>query len=131
AELEAAPLPRDRVGFPILDVVLVGVGPDGHVFSVFPGSPLLGSTALASAVPAPSHVEPHVARVSLNPGFLTASRLPLAVVLGTGKARVVAEVLSGPRDVRRYPAQLARRAGAAWFLDAAAAAELPGSIRTT
>ncbi|HYL39830.1 MAG TPA: 6-phosphogluconolactonase, partial [Candidatus Binatus sp.] len=125
-ELEAAPLARDGRGIPILDVVLVGVGPDGHVFSVFPGSPLLGSTALVSAVPAPSHVEPHVARVSLNPAFLTAARLPLAVVLGAGKAGIVAAVLAAPRDVERYPAQLARRAGAAWFLDAAAAAGLPG-----
>ncbi|HET9681312.1 MAG TPA: 6-phosphogluconolactonase, partial [Candidatus Limnocylindrales bacterium] len=51
AELEAAPLPRDGSGIPILDVVLVGVGPDGHVFSVFPDSPLLDSAALASPVP--------------------------------------------------------------------------------
>lgn len=124
-ELRAAPMARDAVGTPVLDVMLVGVGPDGHVLSVFPGSPLFDSPALVSAVPAPEHVAPHVPRVSLSPRFLTASRLPIAVLLGARKADIAARVLAGPRDVRRYPAQLARRAGAAWFLDQAAAVGLP------
>jgi 6-phosphogluconolactonase len=124
AELRAAPFERDAAGTPILDVILVGVGPDGHVLSVFPGSPLLDSPAWVAAVPAPQHVEPHVARVSLSPRFLASARLPIVVVLGAAKAETVARVLGGPRDVRRWPAQLARRGGAAWFLDRAAAAEL-------
>ena len=124
AELRSAPLERDSEGVPILDVTLVGVGPDGHVFSVFPGSPLLGSPAWVAGVPAPEHVQPHVARVSLSPRFLAATRLPLAVVLGGAKAAIVAAVLGGPRDTARYPAQLARRGGAVWVLDEAAAAEL-------
>jgi 6-phosphogluconolactonase len=127
AELRAAPLTRDPAGFPVLDIVLVGVGPDGHVLSVFPGSPLFDSPAWVSTVPPPEHVEPHVARISLHPRILVAARLPIVVVLGVAKAGVVANVLGGPRDVRRWPAQLARRPGAAWFLDSAAAAELPGA----
>ena len=126
SELHAAPLERDPEGFPILDVVLVGVGPDGHVFSVFPESPLFDSPRWVSAVPAPDHVEPHVARVSLHPRILVAARIPVVVVIGAGKAAVVAELLRGRRDVRRWPAQLARRPGAAWFLDQASAAGLPG-----
>jgi len=122
--LRAAPLERDPSGFPILDVVFIGIGPDGHVLSVFPGSPLFDATRWVLPVPAPSHVEPHVARVSLHPRILAAARLPLAVVLGSVKADVVREVLEGPRAVRRLPSQLARRAGAAWVLDAAAAARL-------
>jgi 6-phosphogluconolactonase len=125
AELAAAPLDRDVDGFPILDIVLVGVGPDGHVFSVFPGSPLFDETAWVSAVAAPQHVEPHVGRVSLNPRILAAARLPLAVVLGRSKAGVVAKILSGERDVRQLPAQVARRGGAVWILDAESGAQLP------
>jgi 6-phosphogluconolactonase len=125
SELRAAPLARDAAGFPTLDVILVGVGPDGHVFSVFPGSALLDSSSWVSAVPAPSHVEPHVARVSLNPGLLTAARMPLAVVLGTGKAGILSEILAGPREPTRLPSQIARRAGALWVLDEPAAARLP------
>ena len=41
--------------------ILVGVGPDGHVLSVFPGSPLLGSRDWVTAVPPPEHVEPRIA----------------------------------------------------------------------
>jgi 6-phosphogluconolactonase len=127
AELRAAPLDRDGAGFPILDVVLVGVGPDGHVFSVFPDSALFDAADWVSTVPAPEHVEPHVARISLHPRILVAARLPVVVILGASKAGIVANVLGGKRDPRCWPAQLARRAGAAWFLDAAAAAELPGA----
>jgi len=126
--LRAAPLARDADGFPILDIVFVGIGPDGHVLSVFPGSPLFDATGWVEPVPAPSHVEPHVARVSLHPAILAAARLPLTVVLGSGKAEIVRAILEGPRDVRRLPSQLARRAGAVWVLDAAAGSRLrPGT----
>ena len=113
-------------GLPIFDIVLVGIGPDGHVLSVFPGSPLLDSKAWVSAVPAPTHVEPHVARVSLNPRILELARLPMVVAHVAGKAAILTTVLGGERDVRKWPAQLARRDGAVWFLDRAAAANLPG-----
>ena len=113
-------------GYPVFDVVLLGIGPDGHVLSVFPGSPLLDSEAWVAGVPAPTHVEPHVARVSLNPRILDAARLPIVVVHGEGKAEILASVLGPERDVSRWPAQLARREGAEWFLDGAAAARLPG-----
>lgn len=124
AELQHAGLGVDGSGFPVLDVVLVGIGGDGHVLSVFPGSPLLEEYAWAIAVPAPTHIEPHVPRVSLNPGILAAARLPMVVAHGTGKAAILASVLEGARDVERWPAQVARRAGAIWFLDGAAAANL-------
>jgi 6-phosphogluconolactonase len=113
-------------GFPIFDIVLVGIGADGHVLSVFPGSPLFESEGWASPVPAPEHIEPHVARVSLHPRILEIARLPMVVAHGTSKAEILASVLGAERDVRRWPAQLARREGAVWFLDRAAAASLPG-----
>jgi 6-phosphogluconolactonase/glucosamine-6-phosphate isomerase/deaminase len=127
--LRAAPLKLDAAGFPILDVILVGIGPDGHVLSVFPGSELLDTLRWVAAVPAPTHVEPHVARVSLNPKLLTAARLPLAVVLGAGKAEIAAKILNGPLDISKLPAQIARGSGAVWVLDQAAAAKLPHDVR--
>ena len=89
-----------------------GIGPDGHVLSVFPGSPLLDSEAWVAGVPAPTHVEPHVARVSLNPRILDAARLVIVVVQGEGKAEILATVFGAERDASRWPAQLARREGA-------------------
>lgn len=127
--LHDAGLPASVDGFPILDIVLVGVGADGHVLSVFPGSPLFDAEAWVAPVPAPTHIEPHVARISLHPRMLELARLPIVVAHGAGKAEIMAAVLSGERDVRRWPAQLARRDGAAWFLDRAAAAALPAALR--
>jgi 6-phosphogluconolactonase len=125
AELRRAELPLTD-GVPAFDVVLLGVGPDGHLFSVFPGSALFDSDAWVGAVPAPEHVEPHVERVSLHPAIVEAARLPLVVIHGAAKAEVVAAVLGPERDVRRWPAQLARRPGGLWLLDRAAAARLGG-----
>ncbi|HEX6132235.1 MAG TPA: 6-phosphogluconolactonase [Actinomycetota bacterium] len=117
-------------GWPAFDLVLLGIGPDGHLLSVFPGSPALDeSTAWALPVPAPTHVEPHVARVTLNPRIIEAARDVLVVVHGEGKAGIVGEVFGAERDPRRWPAQLARRAGATWLLDEAAAARLPAARR--
>jgi 6-phosphogluconolactonase len=124
--LRDAGLPSSDDGFPILDIVLVGVGPDGHVLSVFPGSALFDSQAWVSAVPAPRHIEPHVARVSMHPRILELARTPIVVIHGSAKADMLATVLGPERDPRRWPAQVARREGALWFVDRAAAALLPG-----
>ena len=125
-ELRAAGMPEGDGGFPSFDLLFLGVGPDGHLMSVFPGSPLLESEAWVSAVPAPTHVEPHVARVSLNPGVVAAARQAVMVVQGEGKAAVLGALFGEGRDVAKWPAQLARRGNAVWFLDRAAAAQLPG-----
>lgn len=129
AELRAAELDVAENGFPMFDVALVGIGGDGHVLSVFPNSPLFDGSAWVSAVPAPEHIEPHVARITLHPRILDAARLPIVVAHGAGKAAILASVLGPERDERRWPAQLARRAGAIWFLDREAAADLPDSRR--
>ena len=119
--LRDAGLPASDDGFPILDIVLVGVGPDGHVLSVFPGSPLFDSEAWVGAVPAPTHIEPHVPRVTLNPAIVPAARELVVVSTGAGKAEIHRDVLVGERNERTLPAQLARRPGATWFLDRASA----------
>jgi 6-phosphogluconolactonase len=123
AELRAAPL--DRVdGWPVFDLIIVGVGPDGHVLSVFPGSAALDSSELALAIPAPTHIEPHLERVTLNPAVLGVAREVLVAAFGADKAQVLARVLGPERDPRRWPAQLAAREGATWILDEASASRL-------
>lgn len=125
AELRDAGFPIGANGFPALDVVLLGIGGDGHLLSVFPGSPLLASTAWVSPVEAPTHIEPHVARVSLHPGIVAAAGRVIVVVTGAAKAPIVGELFGSERDVRRWPAQLALRANATWLLDRDAASHLP------
>jgi len=123
-ELREAPLAHSPTGIPILDVVLVGAGADGHVLSVFPDSRVFDSGAWVAGIPAPTHIEPRVPRVSLNPAFLAAARLSLVIITGQAKAAMVGEVLGPERDPLQWPIQHARRANAVWLLDEAAAAQI-------
>jgi 6-phosphogluconolactonase len=123
AELEADG-PEFVDGVPMFDIVLVGMGPDGHVLSVFPGSDAFDRSEPVLGIPAPTHIEPHLPRVTLNPRVLTVAREVALVAYGAAKAEIVAAVLGPDIDERRWPAQLARRDGATWFLDQAAVSAL-------
>ena len=122
-ELRAAGL-AEADGWPVLDLLFLGIGGDGHLLSVFPGSGAFDSDRWALAIPAPTHIEPHVARVTLHPSTVGVARRVLAVVLGGSKAGIVGRLFNEPRDPRNLPAQLAIRDVATWILDEAAAADL-------
>ncbi len=123
AELGTAGLDRSG-GWPVFDLVLVGVGADGHLLSVFPGSPAIGSSELAMAIPAPTHIEPRVERVTLNPAVLGVARRVVVAASGEEKATALAGIFGPERDPSRWPAQLALREGATWIVDADAAGRL-------
>ncbi len=120
--LRHVPAPDGR---PRFDVMLLGLGPDGHTMSAFPGSPALAPDApLVLAVPAPEHLEPHLARVTLRAHVADDARTLLMLVPDGAKAGILERVLEGKRDEAALPAQVARRAGASWLLTRAAAALL-------
>jgi len=123
ALLLAGPAP-DADGVPVFDVVVLGVGPDGHVLSVFPGSAVWDAGSLVVAVPAPTHVEPHVERVTMHPDLLSAARSVLVVSAGASKAAVLGRAWGGD-DVREVPVRMTMATNATWYLDEAAAADLP------
>ena len=125
ADLRAANLTMAD-GWPVFDLLLLGIGGDGHLLSVFPGSTALDATELGLAIPAPTHIEPHVERVTLNPAVIGVARRVVVVASGADKASVMGRILGGPGDARELPARLAVRIGATWILDEAAAAELSG-----
>jgi 6-phosphogluconolactonase len=129
AELDAAGLERTS-DWPVFDLVQLGIGTDGHVLSVFPGSDAFESDELALAIRAPSHIEPHVERVTLNPHVLTVARSILVVASGAAKAAVVSSALRDDLDPRQLPARLARTGTATWIIDAAAGSELDAGRRS-
>jgi 6-phosphogluconolactonase len=113
-------------GDPAMDVLVVGVGPDGHILSVFPGSATWDEAATVLPVPAPTHVEPHVERVTFHPRLVAAARRVVVLTAGAGKADIVARAWDGA-DPRELPLAAARLPTAIWVLDEAAAARLPRS----
>ncbi|MCJ7710340.1 MAG: 6-phosphogluconolactonase [Chloroflexi bacterium] len=115
---------RDQEGVPAFDVLVLGVGPDGHVLSVFPGSAVWDEGSLVRAVPAPTHVEPHVERVTMHPDVVAAARSVLVVSTGASKAAVLGLAWGGD-DARELPVRMTMATNATWILDEAAAAELP------
>jgi len=123
AELAGQP---DAVnGVPAFDVVLLGVGPDGHVASLFPGRPELGVTD-ATTVAVTGSPKPPPLRVSLTLPTLRSAQRVWFVVSGADKSAAVAAAWARPGD-RSLPASLVRgTAETVWWLDQAAAGGLSG-----
>ncbi len=121
AEEYAAQLPAQ------LDLLILGVGEDGHTASLFPGSTALGETArkvVAVAGPkAPRH------RLTITPPVIASAFTIIVLVSGSEKAKAVAEALEGPEHPVDCPAQLARRG--IWIMDRAAASALRRKLSTT
>jgi 6-phosphogluconolactonase len=105
---------------PLFDIVLLGVGADGHTASLFPGHCELNEVARWAVDVAKPTVEPFVPRVSLTFPVLASTRDMLFLVSGRGKRNIIGRILSGA-DV---PAARAYSHGAlAWFIDAEAASQ--------
>ena len=109
-----ASLVREIAGDPPrFDLALLGLGPDGHICSLFAGresSADRGDHDLVRHVPAPEHVEPHLDRLTLVPfPIVTARSVTLQVASGK-KAAVLEQTLRGKEDLVACPAQWLRHA---------------------
>jgi 6-phosphogluconolactonase len=109
-----------------IDLALLGMGPDGHTASLFPGFPQVAAPDDALVVAVFDAPKPPAVRVSLTAHALNRARHVIFLVAGADKAPKVRIALQGPYEPATTPAQLVRppEGHVTWMLDAAAAAEL-------
>lgn len=120
ADRDAAAREYERLLPPALDILVLGIGPDGHTASLFPGSPALGEQRRL-VLPVVG-AKPPAERMTITPPVIAAARRVAVIAAGADKAAAVARALEGPLAPDEVPAQLARRG--AWFLDRSAASRL-------
>jgi 6-phosphogluconolactonase len=111
---------------PRFDLIFLGMGPDGHTASLFPGHPevVAPSGELVAAVHGAP--KPPPTRLTCTYKLLNAAANVIFLVAGADKAATLHAVLRGPEDVAHFPAQGVRPASGAltWLVDEAAAGEL-------
>lgn len=124
---ELAVFIEDEQDWPFFDWVLLGMGGDGHTASLFPGQDNPDESN-STVIAVTAHYQDRPAnRVSMTPGVFNNAARVVFLVSGTAKAATLNKVLNGPYDPLNLPAQrvLPWHGSLAWFVDSAAAVELP------
>ncbi|HEV2619543.1 MAG TPA: 6-phosphogluconolactonase, partial [Acidobacteriaceae bacterium] len=121
--LEAAELP-------VFDLILLGMGDDGHTASLFPHTEALHDIThlvVANHVP-----QKDTWRITLTAPVINHGREVAFLIEGAAKADILARVVEGPRDPESLPSQLIRPASGklTFLLDSAAASKLPADATT-
>jgi 6-phosphogluconolactonase len=122
AAIEYGRLLKAQFGDGGVDMILLGMGDDGHTASLFPETEALNESkhrCVANFVP-----KMNTWRITMTAPFINRADAVVFLVSGGGKASRVAEVLKGPREPRRLPSQLIHPVNGrlTWLLDSAAAA---------
>lgn len=119
----------DKNSYPVFDLILLGMGPDGHTASLFPGTKGLEETAkwvVANWVPANEVVKEDTFRITFTFPVLNHARQVSLFVAGESKADRILDVLETAKGTDKYPCQRVKPAHGTktWMLDEAAAAKL-------
>ncbi|MGW1159886.1 6-phosphogluconolactonase [Streptomyces sp. NPDC002519] len=127
AELARAACPENHGSVPTFDVLMLGVGPDTHVASLFPELPAVRETE-RTVVGVHGAPKPPPTRVSLTLPAIRSAREVWLLAAGEDKAQAVAIALSGAGEIQAPAAGAYGRSRTLWLLDSAAAARLPRSL---
>jgi 6-phosphogluconolactonase len=122
ADADAAARDYERQLPPALDILLLGMGADGHTASLFPHSPALAERA--RRVVAVHRPAPALQRLTITPPVIDAAETVIVLVAGADKAATVARAIQGPYVPDELPIQLALRG--TWLIDHHAARDLAG-----
>jgi 6-phosphogluconolactonase len=120
ALLEHAPIEQELA---VLDVIVLGIGPDGHVASLFPGAATLDAQPPALCLGVHDSPKPPPERITLTLPVLRAARRCVLLATGAGKADAIDAMLGEPS--RHVPASLLRRGRLSVIVDDAASPEPP------
>ncbi|WP_320779797.1 6-phosphogluconolactonase [Streptomyces sp. CRN 30] len=126
-ELAQAAGPENHAPVPSFDVLLLGVGPDTHVASLFPELPAVRETE-RTVVGVHGAPKPPPTRVTLTLPAIRAAREVWLLAAGQDKAEAAAIALSGAGEIQAPAAGARGRARTLWLLDSAAASQLPRSL---
>ena len=112
----------DLVTGPGIDLIHLGMGPDGHTASLFPGAPTLdaGPGVLVLATEDPNGVNPHP-RLTLTLPAINSARVAVFTVAGSSKAPAVARLLRG----EDLPAARVHAGHTVWLVDGPARGDAP------
>ncbi|MFC9637194.1 6-phosphogluconolactonase [Streptomyces mirabilis] len=127
AELAKAAGPENHGFVPSFDVLMLGVGPDTHVASLFPELPAVRETE-RTVVGVHGAPKPPPTRVTLTLPAIRSAREVWLLAAGEDKAQAAAIALSGAGEVQAPAAGAHGRSRTLWLLDAAAASQLPRSL---
>ncbi|MFH8730580.1 MULTISPECIES: 6-phosphogluconolactonase [unclassified Streptomyces] len=127
AELAAAAGPEDHGPVPTFDVLMLGVGPDTHVASLFPELPAVRETE-RTVVGVHGAPKPPPNRISLTLPAIRAAREVWLLAAGEDKAEAAAIALSGAGEIQAPAAGAYGRSRTLWLLDSAAASQLPPEL---
>jgi 6-phosphogluconolactonase len=121
SEYEQTLIEITRQSLPRLDLILLGLGTDGHTASIFPGSEVLHETTRLVAAPWVEKFQTY--RITLTLPLLNNGASVVFLVSGAEKAKIVKEVLDGPE---KYPSQAVKPTNGEllWMLDEDAASEI-------